>query len=69
MRISEREKEVISLLYLPNILIPEKLNISSKTVDSYTNNIFNKLASTNRTEAVLKALKNKVITLDEIFLE
>ena len=69
MIISKREKDIIGLLYLPNVLIAKKLNISSKTVESYVANILNKLASNNRTEALLKALKNKIITLDNIFLE
>lgn len=69
MIISKREKDILGLLYLPNVLIAKKLNISSKTVESYVTNILNKLASNNRTEALLKALKNKIITLDNIFLE
>lgn len=69
MKISKREKEILTLLCLSNKLIASELKISFKTVEYYVQNLFYKFNSENRTEVLIKALKNNVITLDEILIE
>lgn len=66
MKITEKEKEVLRYLCLTNQEISSKLDISTKTVETYIRNIFNKLACTNRREALVKALKENIININEV---
>ena len=46
--------------------ISEKLYISLRTVKAHMTNIFNKLGCSNRTDAIIKGLKQGYIALDDI---
>ena len=51
---------------LSNKDIADELCLSIRTVQGHLGNIFNKLAVSSRTEAVVHALKEGWITLDDI---
>ncbi len=61
--VTSREQEVLNLLYLgcKDKEIANKLNISLFTVKSHLQNIYQKLESKNRTQAVKKALDSNLI--------
>ena len=60
--LTERELEVLELLSigLTNKEIAKKLFLSEKTVKNHLNNIFKKINVTDRTNAALYAVKNKL---------
>lgn len=64
--LTEREKEILKLLVqgLSNREVAEKLFISEKTVKNHISNIFRKMEVTDRTQAVVKALKLGMVKLD-----
>ena len=66
--LSEREMEVLKLLTrgLSNKEIADELCISIRTVQGHLGNIFNKLQISSRTEAVVRALKEGWVTLDDL---
>jgi len=66
--LSEREMEVLKLATrgLSNQDIADKLCLSLRTVQAHLGHIFNKLQVSSRTEAVVRALKEGWITLDDI---
>jgi NarL family two-component system response regulator LiaR len=66
--ISEREMEVLKLAAkgLSNQEIADKLCLSSRTVQGHLGHIFNKLQVSSRTEAVLRAMKEGWISLDDV---
>jgi DNA-binding NarL/FixJ family response regulator len=66
--LSEREMEVLKLAAkgLSNQDIAEKLCLSIRTVQGHLGHIFNKLQVGSRTEAVVRALKEGWITLDDV---
>jgi len=66
--LSERETEVLKLAAkgLSNQDIAEELFLSIRTVQGHLGNIFNKLMVSSRTEAVVRALKEGLVTLDDI---
>ena len=66
--ISEREHEVLQLatMGLSNQEIADKLFISLRTVQAHLGHIFNKLKVSSRTEAVVHALKEGWVTLDDV---
>ncbi len=66
--LSEREIEVLMLASrgMSNQDIAEKLCLSLRTVQAHLGHIFNKLQVSSRTEAVVRALKEGWITLDDI---
>lgn len=61
--LSEREKEILSLLVegLSKKQIGEKIFLSHHTVDSYLRNIYIKLEVHTRSSAITKAIKEKII--------
>jgi DNA-binding NarL/FixJ family response regulator len=65
--LSERELEVLRLAAhgLTNKAIGQQLSISDRTVQGHLANIFEKLQVSTRTEAVLLAVKQGWITLDD----
>ncbi len=67
-QLSPREVEVLKLgtQGLSNNAIAERLFVSERTVQSFFTSIFTKLGVGSRLEAVLKALKEGWITLDDI---
>jgi len=66
--LSEREMEVLRLASrgLSNQEIADKLYLSLRTVQAHLGHIFNKLQVSSRTEAVVRALKEGWITLDDV---
>ena len=66
--LSEREMEVLKLVTQgsSNKEIAEKLCLSIRTIQGHLGNIFNKLQVGSRTEAVVRALKEGWVTLDDI---
>ena len=66
--LSEREMEVLRLATrgLSNQDIASELCLSLRTVQAHLGHIFNKLQVSSRTEAVVRALKEGWITLDDI---
>ncbi len=66
--LSQREMEVLQLATqgLSNQDIADKLSLSLRTVQAHLGHIFNKLRVSSRTEAVVRALKEGWITLDDI---
>ncbi|MEG6585021.1 response regulator transcription factor [Dendrosporobacter sp. 1207_IL3150] len=65
-RLTYREIEVLELICqgMSNQEIAQKLYLSEKTVKNHLTNIFRKINVTDRTQAVLYALKNKIVILD-----
>jgi len=65
--LSERELEVLRLaaMGLKNQEIADKLYLSIRTVQGHLGHIFNKLGVSSRTEAVVRALKEGWVTLEE----
>lgn len=67
--LSEREMEVLheAARGLPNKDIARRLSLSVRTVHTHLGNIFSKLGVGSRTEAVLLALRNGWISLEETY--
>ncbi|HEX8981655.1 MAG TPA: response regulator transcription factor [Ktedonobacterales bacterium] len=67
--LSEREMEVLqeAARGLPNKDIARRLNLSVRTVHTHLGNIFSKLGVGSRTEAVLLALRNTWINLEDTY--
>ena len=65
--LTERELEVLRLAAqgLTNTAIAQKLDLSDRTVQGHLANIYVRLQVANRTEAVLKALRQGWIRLDD----
>ena len=66
--LSDREMEVLKLAAkgFSNQDIAEKLYLSIRTVQGHLGHIFNKLQVSSRTEAVVRALKEGWVTLDDV---
>lgn len=62
-QLTEREKEILHLLTegMPMPRIAEKIFLSYETVRSYVKNIYQKLHVASATEAVAKALKERIV--------
>lgn len=67
--LTEREKQVLKLLCLPNSEIAQRLNITARTVKSHVRNIFTKLTCSNRAEAIAKAIKKGIIQVQEVYTD
>ncbi len=65
-KLTERELEVLREIVKGenNKNIAEKLYISEKTVKNHTTNLFSKLEVNDRTQAVLYAIKHKLVDLE-----
>lgn len=65
-RLTYREVEVLQLIGqgMSNQEIAQKLFLSEKTVKNHLTNIFRKINVTDRTQAVLYAIKHKIVVLD-----
>lgn len=70
-QLTRREKEVLKMLCLPNREIAERLCISSRTVKTHVNHIFNKLPilNSNRQTLLIEAIKQKIIQIEEVITE
>ena len=66
--LSEREIDVLKEVAkdLGNKQIAAKLSISDRTVQHHLSNIYGKLNVTSRTGAVLKALQERIISLEDV---
>ena len=66
--LSDREKEILRLATqgLSNAEIAKELCLSIRTVQGHLGHIFNKLQVSSRTEAVVRALKEGWVMLDDI---
>lgn len=66
IRLTSREREILQLLAEgeSNRSIAEKLFITEKTVKNHLTNIFQKLNVSDRTQAVLYAIKNKLVKIN-----
>ncbi len=66
--LTAREREMLRLVAagMSNKEIAEKLCLSLRTVKAHLSNIFNKMNVASRSEALVKALKVGLITLDDI---
>ena len=64
---SERELEVLSLLAqgLRNKELAARMNIGTRTVDRLCDNIYAKLGVSSRTEAVVRAISAKLLTVPD----
>lgn len=68
--ISQREKEILKMLCLPNQIIAHRLNISLYTVKTYIKNLLIKLPDAkNRRSLIIQGLKNKIIELGDLVTE
>jgi DNA-binding NarL/FixJ family response regulator len=65
--LSERELTVLRLLAegLHNREIGEQMGISTRTVDRHCDNIYAKLGVSSRTEAVVRAISTKLLTVSD----
>ena len=66
MKLTQRELEVLKLLCLQDKEISKRLIISVRTVKCHIHNILNKMVCENRQKALIKALKFKIISIDEV---
>jgi len=66
--LSEREMDVLKLATggLSNQDIADRLCLSLRTIQGHLSHIFNKLQVSSRTEAVVRALKEGWVTLDDV---
>ena len=66
--LTDREMEVLKLVTkgLSNKDIADELSLSIRTVQGHLANIFNKLLVSSRTEAVVRALKEGWVALDDV---
>lgn len=63
--LTEREKDVIKLAFLPRKEVAKILGISISSVRTHYNNAFNKLCVMNRAEAILKALMYGELAIED----
>ena len=66
-RLTRREMEVLKLVTLGmlNKEIAHKLEISEKTVKNHVSNIFKKIEVSDRTQAAVFAIKNRIVDIYE----
>ncbi len=66
--LTSREKEVLRLLALglSNTQIGEKLFITKRTVQNHVSNIYRKTRLETRPEAILYAIRNGIVDIDEV---
>ena len=65
-RLTYREIEVLEMVCkgMSNQDVAKKLFLSEKTVKNHLTNVFRKIGVTDRTQAVLYAIKNKIVVID-----
>lgn len=64
--LTECELDVLKLLCFKKSEISKKLFISVTTVQTHSNKIYDKLQVHSREQALIKALKTGIITIDDI---
>lgn len=66
MKLTQRELEVLKLLCLSDKEIAKRLLIGKSTVKSHVRKLLDKLVCETRQKALIKALKLKIISIDEV---
>jgi two-component system response regulator DegU len=66
MTLTERQREILRLATLPNKQIAQRLGITQKTVKNHLTRILRKLRAENRIQALLTAMRQGIISLDEV---
>lgn len=66
--LGKREREVLLLSHLQRKDIATIQEVSESTIQAQRAQIFNKLGADNLVEAVLIALKNNIVSIDEFIL-
>ena len=69
MKLTPRELEVLKLLCLTDKEIAKRLIISIGTVKCHIHNILDELVCETRQKALIKAIKLKIISIDEVEIE
>lgn len=69
MKISKREREVLRLIAFSNPQIARRLGISIRTVKTYIRHLFEKLGCESRTGAAIKAIKEGIIQVNEVYTD
>lgn len=67
MSLNKRELQILNLLcnkITESEKIAEELFLSRNTVKSYLRSIYSKLDATDKTQAVIEALRQKIIVID-----
>ena len=66
--LSQREREVLFLVArgLANKEIARQMGLSTRTIDRHIASVFTKMRVNSRTQAVLKALRQGIISLRDI---
>lgn len=67
--LTEREKQILCMLSLDNDEIASRVYVSSSAVKLHVSRLMLAFKSSNRTEVSLKALKQKVIDIEQIVLD
>ena len=67
--LTERELDVLKLLCFKKPDLAKKLFISKTTVQTHVNNIFDKLQVHSCEQALIKALKTGIITINEVITD
>ena len=67
--LSDKELYFLKFLALPYNEIAERTGYAVGTVKTYQRRIFNRLNAVNRTHALFKAVKQGIITIEEIVTE
>jgi NarL family two-component system response regulator LiaR len=69
-KLTPRETEMLKWLHLDKRSdIALKLGVAHTTINTHISNIYSKLHVTHRTQAVVKALKLGIITLEELEID
>ncbi|MGZ5368224.1 MAG: response regulator [Aeromicrobium sp.] len=68
IKLSERERQVLNLAAsgAANKRIASELYLSSRTVDAHMRSIFDKLGVSSRTEAVIEAVRQHLIQIEDV---
>lgn len=69
MNLSKREKEVLRLLFFSYAEIAEKLFIQPSTAKTHGNRILEKLSCKTKGAAVIKAIKQGLIDIEEVEID
>ena len=67
-KLNQRELEILKLLArgLKNKEISQRMNLSLQTIKGYSVSIFSKLGASSRTDAVMKALRARLLSFDDL---
>lgn len=66
--LTNREKEVLKLFYFNNESMADKLFVTVSTIKAHIRSILTKLKCSSKIQALIIALKNNVITCEQIVL-